>query len=190
MVKTKKKTKQKRELTFEDKFFIFKFVFLIFAIITLISFFTVSSIKVSDTVKFNNNVEVFVTIGTLREESFTPIIFMFIFSFIFAITIFFLIFSFKNKNFQNIYYGIAIGVVIVIFVTLYFLYAEKFLYYANLYQNDPSWAIINSIPGTKIVEKYTADDIVMLVIAFITLALSGIYLLLINSVTIANESLE
>lgn len=190
MVKTKKRTKQKRELTFEDKFFIFKFVFLIFAIITLISFFTVSSIKIADTVKFNNDIAVFVDLGTLKEESFTPIIFMFIFSFIFAIMILFLILSFKNKNFQNIYYGIALAIVIVLFVTLYFLYAENFLYYANLYQNDPAWAIINSIPGLQIVEKYTADDIVMLVLAFVTLALSGIYLLLINSVTIANESLE
>lgn len=189
MVKTKKRTKQKRELTFEDKFFIFKFVFLIFAIITLISFFTVSSIKISDTVKFNNNIEIFVDLGTLKEESFTPIIFMFIFSFAFSIMILFLIFSFKSKRFQNIYYGIALAVVIVLFVTLYFLYAENFLYYANLYQNDPSWAIINSIPGVEIVEKYTADDIVMLVISFITLVLSGIYLLLINSITISNESL-
>jgi hypothetical protein len=41
----KAKNKEKRELTFEDKFFIFKFVFLIFAVVTLVSFFTVASIK-------------------------------------------------------------------------------------------------------------------------------------------------
>jgi hypothetical protein len=80
--------------------------------------------------------------------------------------------------------------VIILFITLYFFYAEKILYYANLYQNDPAWNIINNIPGIEIVEKYTVDDIIMLVIAFITLAINGIYLLFINSVSISDERLE
>ncbi|BDV03661.1 MAG: hypothetical protein HPPSJP_3820 [Candidatus Hepatoplasma scabrum] len=190
MVKKKQKAKQKRELTTEDKFFIFKFIFLIFSIITLIAFFTVAAIKLSDTVKFNNDIDFFVNTGALKAETYTPIIFMFIFAFVFAVTILFLILSFKKKIFQNIYYGIFLAAVIVLFVTLYFLYAENFLYYANLYQNDPAWAIINSISGVEIVEKYTTDDIIMLVFAFITLALSGIYLLLINSFTISSDALE
>src|ERR1051325_7327046 len=106
----KAKNKEKRELTFEDKFFIFKFVFLIFAVVTLVSFFTVASIKLSDTVKFNNDLDGFPIASDLDKETYTPIVFMFIFAAIF----------------------------IILFITLYFFYAEKILYYANLYQNDPA----------------------------------------------------
>lgn len=186
----KAKNKEKRELTFEDKFFIFKFVFLIFAVVTLVSFFTVASIKLSDTVKFNNDLDGFPIASDLDKETYTPIVFMFIFAAIFAVSIVFLITSFKIAKFQNIYYGLFIAIVIILFITLYFFYAEKILYYANLYQNDPAWNIINNIPGIEIVEKYTVDDIIMLVIAFITLAINGIYLLFINSVSISDERLE